>query len=237
MFRNGYWVVGRLRGATIRLHWSILLGALVLSRFRWSPGFFLAFPCVILIHELGHALLVWRRGHTVIGVEASGLGGVCRWDGNASPFDQALIAWGGVLAQLALYIATQLWLVVVGQPHTAFGWQVVSAFTDRNLYLIAINLIPVAPLDGARAWGIFSAFRDRGVKGVPYGTWRDPSANAQASWFERKPRAAAKPKASAPPKASPPPEEAGTLSHKNQRAIDDLLRNITGKPRSPSDRE
>ena len=233
MFQNGYWVVGRLRGATIRLHWSILVSAIVLSRFRWSPGFFVAYPCLILIHELGHALLVWRRGHTVIGVEASGFGGVCQWDGNASPFDEALIAWGGVLAQLAVYAITQAWLLFIGQPRTEFGWQVVSAFTSSNLYLIALNLMPIPPLDGSRAWGIFSAFRDRGAKAVPYGTWRDHSANAQDGWFkgERKSKPSAKP---SPPA---PPEEAGTLSVKNQRAIDELLRNVTGKPRSRSDRD
>ncbi len=235
MFQNGYWVVGRLRGATIRLHWSILLSALVLSRFHWSPGFFLAYPCLILIHELGHALLVWRRGHTVVGVEASGLGGVCQWDGNASPFDEALIAWGGVLAQLVLYVTTQLLLLFIYQPHTAFGWQVASAFTDSNLYLIAINLLPIPPLDGARAWRIFSAFRERGAKGVPYGTWRDHSVNAQDGWFKAGRKAKSKPSAKPPPPA--PPEEAGTLSAKNQRALDDLLRGVTGKPRTGSDRD
>lgn len=231
MFRHGYWIVGRLRGATIRLHWSILLSAVVLSRFRWSPGFFVAYPCLILIHELGHALFVWRRGHTVIGVEANGLGGVCQWDGNASPFDEALIAWGGVLAQLALYVATQLWLAFVGEPRTEFGWQMVMAFTSSNLYLIAINLIPIPPLDGARAWGIFRAFRERGSKGVPHGTWRDPSANAQNGWFNGKRSAGPK----AEPKPSvPPAEEAGTLTATNQRALDELLRGVTGKPRSRS---
>ena len=235
MFQNGYWVVGRLRGATIRLHWSILVSAVVLSRFHWSPGFFVAYPCLILIHELGHALLVWRRGHTVVGVEASGFGGVCHWNGNASPFDEALIAWGGVLAQLAVYAATQLWLAFVGEPRTEFGWQVVSALTGSNLYLIAINLLPIPPLDGARAWRIFSAFRERGANGVPYGTWRDPSTHAQDGWFKggRK----AQPKPSAMPNRTAPPEEAGTLSAKNQRALDDLLHKHTGKPRSRSGRD
>ncbi|MEO7033009.1 MAG: hypothetical protein ABI548_04155 [Polyangiaceae bacterium] len=75
MFQNGYWVVGRLRGATIRLHWSILVCAVVLSRFSFRPGFFVAYPCLILIHEFGHAFFVWRRGHAVVNVEASGFGG------------------------------------------------------------------------------------------------------------------------------------------------------------------
>ena len=241
MFQRGYWTIGHIRGAAVRFHWSVPVAALVLSRFQWSPGFFVAYPCLVLIHELGHAYLAWQRGHTVTGVLVSGLGGVCQWSGNSSPFDEALIAWGGVLAQLVVFGATHLWLGLVAEPSTLFGWQVVSAFTSSNLYLIAVNLMPIPPLDGARAWGIFAAFRDRGAKGVPSGTWRDPSANAQDAWFKSgRGRPAAGSGKARPARTTVNAAESseasddGTLSAENQQAIDELLRNVTKKRRAPS---
>jgi len=241
MFQRGYWTIGRFRGAQIKAHWSILLGAFVFAHFRLSPGFFLAFPCLILVHELGHAYLAARLGHEVIGIEATGLGGECQWSGNASPFEEALIAWGGVLAQLLLFVATQLWLWLLPEPTTAFGWEVANAFTHTNLYLIAVNLLPIPPLDGARAWSLFAAWKDRGPKNLPYGTWRDHSANAQRAWFDQlrgkgKPRKSTREDVRVGVKDEAWVEE-GPLDAKSQAAIDQLLRKVTGIGRGPKDRD
>jgi len=121
----------------------------VFGGFRWSAGFFVAYPCLVLLHELGHAALVRRCGHRVVAVEVTGLGGACHWSGNASHFEEALIAWGGVFAQLALFGATELWLSLL-PPASSFGWQVVATFTHTNLWLVAINLLPIPPLDGGK---------------------------------------------------------------------------------------
>jgi hypothetical protein len=244
MFRGGYLVLGRLLGARVKLHWSILVGAFMFARFQLSLGFLLAFPCLILVHEVGHALLAARLGHRVVGIEATGFGGVCQWSGNASPFDEALIAWGGVLAQLALFVATELWLASTVAPGSVFGWQVAGAFTNTNLYLIAVNLMPIPPLDGARAWTIFSAWKQRGAKGAPYGTWRDPSADAQRAWFDasrakrpKQQRATRAREAGVATKAEAGLSEDGALDSESQRVIDDLLRRATGKGRGSDDRD
>ncbi|HEY4102931.1 MAG TPA: hypothetical protein VGM44_03535 [Polyangiaceae bacterium] len=229
MFGGGYWQVGRFRGAPIRLHFSILLGLVVFSRFSWLPGFFVAFPCLVLLHELGHAILVKRFGHDLTQVELTGLGGACHWSGNASPFEEAAIAWGGVLAQLLLYAGTRLWLRLA-PPETWFGAQVAFTFTDTNLWLVAINLMPIPPLDGARAWQIFSAWNDRGPANLPHGTWRDHDRNAQRAWFDKlRPETRAK--------RSSEPETDGPLSADAQQAIDRLLKNVTGKAKNSTRRE
>ncbi|HTA90077.1 MAG TPA: hypothetical protein VK745_10890 [Polyangiaceae bacterium] len=226
MFRRGYWRVGRWRGVPIKLHWSILLVALVFSRFRFLPGFFVAYPCLVLLHELGHALLVRRLGHRVVRVEVTGLGGVCDWSGNATPFEEAAIAWGGVLAQLALLIAAELCLWAL-PPTSRFGWEVLSTFTDTNLWLMAINLMPIPPLDGAHAWGIIKAYRERGSANLPHGTWRDRSADTQRAWFDKLRKTSRKAPAHSEFEASPN----GPLSPETQHAIDRLLKGVTGKTR------
>jgi hypothetical protein len=226
VFGGGYWQIGRFRGAPIRLHFSILLGLLVFSRFQWLPGFFVAYPCLVLLHELGHAILVKRFGHDVTQVELTGLGGACHWSGNSSPFEEAAIAWGGVLAQLLLYAGAWLWLELA-PPRTWFGAQVAFTFTDTNLWLAAINLLPIPPLDGARAWHIFSVWRDRGVANLPYGTWRDHDRNAQRAWFDKL-RPEARPKSSEQEIEDDPV----TLNSDAQQAIDRLLKNVTGKAKN-----
>jgi Zn-dependent protease len=164
MFRTGYLTVARLRGVPIRLHWSIPVGAFVFGRFAFVPGFWLGFFLLVLLHELGHAVLVQRYRLHVEAVEVHGLGGVCRYSGYPSPLERSVIAWGGVLAQALLLGATLAIVWLLGAPASSFGRELVSAFTMTNLLLIGINLIPVPPLDGAEAWKVFSHLRDRRQK-------------------------------------------------------------------------
>jgi hypothetical protein len=235
MFRSGYWLLGRWRSVPIKLHFSIAVGLLFFGGFRWRPGFFLAYPCLVLLHELGHAVLVRRCRHRVVSVEVSGLGGVCRWSGNASPFEEALTAWGGVLAQFVAFCAAHAWLSVQ-PPESAFGWDVAWTFTHSNLWMIAFNLLPIAPLDGARAWGILRAFRERQPTSLPHGTWRDRSPTAQGAWFDKLQRGRRSGDRSREPTArqsqSASEVEAnpdGPLSVEAQQAIDRLVKSVTGK--------
>ena len=57
-FEQGHLVLGRLRGAPVRVHWSAPIGAFVLGRLRYVPWFWLAFLVLVMVHELGHALMV-----------------------------------------------------------------------------------------------------------------------------------------------------------------------------------
>jgi stage IV sporulation protein FB len=149
---NRWWSIGRFGGVPVRLHWSAALGALFFSGFRFAPGAWLGFVLVILAHELGHAFVVRRTRQVLLGVDVHGLGGECRWSGHASPMQRALIAWGGVWAQLALaaIVLPLSWLV--GSSLGSFGLDLFHALTWSSLLLAAINLVPVRPLDGAEAW-------------------------------------------------------------------------------------
>ncbi len=151
---GGWWTVGRLRGAPIMLHWSLPVGALLWSRFQFVPAFWLGFAALILIHELGHALLVLRYGLGLSEIAVHGMGGHCQHDRPGTRFQEAAIAWGGVLAQFALFALVQVALLVFGPPSTLHTALLVQVFTETNLMMAAFNLIPFGPLDGRRAWPI-----------------------------------------------------------------------------------
>ncbi|MBK6516982.1 MAG: M50 family metallopeptidase [Polyangiaceae bacterium] len=157
---RGTWTIGRFRGAPIALHWSLPLGALFFGRFGWVPGFWLAFALVILVHELGHALVVRLTGNTVVHVLVHGLGGECRWDGDPTRLERACIAWGGVWAQLVL-AAVAFTLLLIAPPSSLFTAELLHGLTWSNLFLAAFNLIPIPPFDGAEAWKLPGLLRER----------------------------------------------------------------------------
>jgi Zn-dependent protease len=152
--RGGYLTVGRVLGAPVRLHWTVPVGAAVFTGFHVAPGAWLGFLVVVLVHEIGHAITVARSGLQVVSVDAHGLGGVCRWSGYPTPRQRAFVAWGGVLAQALLALVTLAVIGALGHPAGPFGADLVHALLATNLWLIAVNLVPVPPLDGAEAWTI-----------------------------------------------------------------------------------
>jgi Zn-dependent protease len=149
---GGYLTLGRWHGAPIRVHWTLPLGAVVFGQGRWAPGFWLGFALLVLVHEIGHALLVRRSRCQVVAIEVHALGGVCRWQGDPTPKQRAQIAWGGVLAQALLFVAVAIALELDGDPRSMFARDLVDAFVSANVLLIVLNLIPLPPFDGAQAW-------------------------------------------------------------------------------------
>jgi Zn-dependent protease len=146
--------LARWHGAPVRAHWTLPLAALIFGQGRLAPGFWLGFVLLVLVHEVGHALIVRRVRCRVIAIDVHALGGACRWQGDPTARQRAAIAWGGVLAQVVLFAAACVWIEVAGDPRTRFGADVLDAFVSTNVLMILLNLLPVAPLDGAEAWKI-----------------------------------------------------------------------------------
>ena len=158
---RGFWTIGRLAGAPIRLHWTLPLGALVMSRFTFAPAYWLGFVLLILIHELGHALIVLRYRLGLREIMVHGVGGYCSHDPARTPFQESAIAWGGVLGQLVALAVTGTLLLLLGPPTSLHTAQLAHVFTETNLFLIAINLIPIEPLDGRKAWPLVGMLWER----------------------------------------------------------------------------
>ncbi len=159
--KNGYLTLGRWGGAPVRAHWTLPLAAFIFGQARFVPGFWIGFFLVVFIHEVGHALVVRRFRLRVISIDIHGLGGLCRWAGDATAIQRATIAWGGVNTQAVALVGAVAAMAIFGQPLTDFGAQLAHAFTVGNAWLIGINLIPVPPLDGAEAWRLPGLLRSR----------------------------------------------------------------------------
>ena len=102
-----------------------------------------------------------RSGYPT-GRQIPGFGGHCRFRGNADGVDQALIAWGGLVAQGLLLLGTLLLVAVFGRATSHGGALVEHTFIAINLWIIGLNLLPFAPLDGAQAWRLFPELNARG---------------------------------------------------------------------------
>jgi hypothetical protein len=71
--------------------------------------------------------------------------------------DDIFIAWGGVLAQLcmlALAVAAKHAVRLLLPDWEPLLSPILFVFIDANLVIAVINLIPVAPLDGHKAWRV-----------------------------------------------------------------------------------
>jgi hypothetical protein len=152
---KGFYRVGRPFGVALLAHWSLPLGALLAGGLDFRPLAWATFVLLVLIHDAGHALVVRWTGNRVVAWELTGVGGVCRWRGSASPAKRAMIAWGGILAQALVAFGTWLATLSFGSPTAGWADTVVHALIETNLWVMALNLLPIPPLDGAVAWGLF----------------------------------------------------------------------------------
>ena len=152
MFSTGYLTLFRSRGVPVRIHWTAPLGALIFSSFQFRPGIWLGFLALVIVHEMGHAFLVRQRRLRSLEIMVHGFGGYCRHE-VGSVYDGAIIAWGGVLAQLLVLGLPTAALVYLGLwPESVFGRDIAYTFMRINLIMAAFNLLPVGGLDGQKAW-------------------------------------------------------------------------------------
>ncbi|MBI3182145.1 MAG: hypothetical protein HYZ28_08365 [Myxococcales bacterium] len=152
LFERGRVRVGRVAGVAVRVHWTAPVGALVFCGFRFDPLLWFCFFGLVLLHEVGHALVVKACRAKAVAIDLTGFGGLCHWRGEVSAAGRAAIAWGGVWAQLALLAFIEAWLWISAPRLGYLGREVVAFFTYSNAWMILLNLVPIAPLDGAEAW-------------------------------------------------------------------------------------
>jgi Zn-dependent protease len=156
MVRDGFFLVlGRWKGALVRVHLLAPLVPLVWPGRPVSTGWIAGFLLVVLAHEFGHGVLVRLVGAHVVRIDLLPTGGECWHTGTDSELKDSIIAWGGVLGQLVLAIPADIWLAS-GPPaeFVDFLW----ALSGASLVLAGVNLLPIPPLDGAKAWRLLWLF-------------------------------------------------------------------------------
>ena len=151
--------LGRLAGAALRVHWSAVLVAVLLTVsltdvLGLAVAIFgvLAFFASILVHEVAHALVARRFGVATTSLELWGLGGMARLDREPpSPRADGWIAAAGPAASLVLGAMVYGAALAMRQVGVADPLAAVLAWTGLvNVVLAVFNLLPGAPLDGGR---------------------------------------------------------------------------------------
>lgn len=168
--RRGWWTwnVGRIAGIPIRVHLTLLIllawiaGGYLLSGAQLAMAatgvlLVVAIFGVILVHELGHALVARRYGiatRDILLLPIGGIASVERMPEN--PRHELAIALIGPAINLAL--AGALWAAIaasggstrVAAMETPSG-SIVAQLMWINLGLALFNLLPAFPMDGGRA--------------------------------------------------------------------------------------
>jgi stage IV sporulation protein FB len=153
------WQLMKWRGVPVVLSWTVLLA---LPWFYYRQGTllgmtvaFVAFFFLLFVHELGHAAVAkWRRV-PVLGINLYIMHGLCWYEEPEKKSDEIWIAWGGVASQAALlmlalgasYLLERYAFLLFVHASPAL-----HIFIVTNLFLMLFNLIPLPPLDGAKAW-------------------------------------------------------------------------------------
>jgi len=144
-------------GARLHVHaFAIVASFVLLVGWIRRPGLGLevvaCYYGLILLHEAGHAAMARRLGYAAPDIYLGLVHGRCEVEHPDSLRDAALIAWGGVLAQLAValpLLALAQADAVTTQPHLAIP---IGFFGYFSVLMVALNLVPVSGLDGAKAW-------------------------------------------------------------------------------------
>ncbi len=139
MSANAWW-------RRVYIHQLFLLVLLAYALTGHLSRMWIAFT-VVFMHELSHALIAETYGLRVDRIEIWPFGGIARIDGLGSqdPDVEMMVAMAGPIQNFLL--AALAWSLEgkVGVPSP-----LVREFITLNLGLGALNLLPVAPLDGGR---------------------------------------------------------------------------------------
>jgi Zn-dependent protease len=155
--------VAQVRGVDVYVHWSIFAISIVivagLTRKPLSTLIGMAsYLALLIIHESGHLTMARRRGYQAFSMALYPIFGLASFEAPDSRIDRALIAWGGVLAQLVVAIPLTLYIVLAGYTPFEPLNAVLAILGGYSLVVAAFNLLPIRPLDGSKAWDLIPAW-------------------------------------------------------------------------------
>lgn len=162
------WRLGKWRGIPVSLHWTVLIALpWFYYQTRSVPATAIslaAFFFLLIAHEIGHAAVALWRNVGVDEIELFFIHGLCRHEEPYHEKDDVLIAWGGVAAQLVVLViayGTNMVLATLSPFTHQIASPLFRVLIETNVVIMILNLIPVAPLDGAKAWRILPMLRAR----------------------------------------------------------------------------
>ena len=163
--------IARLLGIDIRIHFTFLLGLLLLGAgvyvfggHRWTDVVevtalvLMVFACVLL-HEFGHALAAAHYDIETIDITLLPFGGLARLERMPEePWQEMVVAFGGPLVNIIIILGLGMifgpravWESFVSRTGSSADVPALSFFLLAvNAKLLLFNLIPAFPMDGGR---------------------------------------------------------------------------------------
>jgi Zn-dependent protease len=161
-----YMINTRLLAMCICVRWQFFIALPVFCLVtRSALGGVLALQSLIVLmlaHELGHAALARYCGLQVERIELQLLQGSCVFSAPRSEIEAIIVSWGGVMAQLALFIVFEALYhgVQFSSAGSQFLYPIFAVFIAWNAISLAVNLLPIEGVDGHTAWKIVPAIRN-----------------------------------------------------------------------------
>lgn len=142
--------LGIIGGAAVYVHWSSVIGGMLLWLFlgdnwRELPSFCAAYVMLVVVHEAGHFAAAKLVGLRVYQLVVSGAGGICRFDHPKKLSQGFWVVISGLWAQAILLLATLVFVSAAGYQKNLLGSPIVDTFVWANAFLIIMNLIPSNP--------------------------------------------------------------------------------------------
>ncbi|APW36233.1 hypothetical protein RD110_02575 [Rhodoferax koreense] len=149
-----------IRGVPIYVNWSLpFLGAAIAylpAKHAGGSGVanylavLLCLVTLLVLHEVGHAVVARICSLKVHAIVLSGYGGCCISDVPRRLSHAAFLAAGGLLAQLLVLVITIGFLLVDGSSQSIVVNSAVFALIGVNIVYMLVNLAPFQGSDGAR---------------------------------------------------------------------------------------
>ena len=141
----------------IYVHWSVLVVVALLALTSIKSPIHAAvaivsYLSVIAIHELGHAFAATKLGYEVVALRIGFFHGCCEYEATDTELEDVWIAWGGVLAQLAVAIPVLAIAAVTEDLDLGYAAPIIVFLGYMNLLCALVNLAPTQGMDGQTAW-------------------------------------------------------------------------------------
>lgn len=154
----------RVYGAPLFVHWSaFFVGTLMVFVARSSLANALAaavsYYAMLLLHEAGHAWFVKRERLDRLAVRITAFHGECVYEAPDYAEQDYRIAWGGMLAQLAVAVPLILADAIFGISRIEPFGAVVAILGYVSVAIAAFNLVPVEGLDGSMSWKLIKLWK------------------------------------------------------------------------------
>lgn len=159
-----------LLGFPIVIHWffwvncALLGGALDAGspeKLQALIGFLIVACASIVIHELGHALVMRHFGDRQVSILLYAFGGLARGNRWLSRQEDVFVSAAGPFTQLAAAVV-MWWVLDAWKPGSPLVYYTLRSFQEISIFWALLNLLPIIPLDGGHiSRALFGPMRQR----------------------------------------------------------------------------